>query len=195
MPRYRAGPVCCRTSPAHQEPTEDTGASRVRHARSLPPGMNHERDQPLADAEAAYLRAARYAEECRHRCRRARALAAPTSGRRRAITVVTTTALDRVSVVWCVATRASRGLGVVWRVSLWVGLVLRLVCEVLVSVSCVSRLPPRPGVFEPVQECERAKLEVPEVKSSLYINNRQPYGSLSKHVLRRPAVVEGSGRR
>ena len=53
------------------------------HARSLPPGMNRERDQPLADAEAAYLRAARYAEECRHRCRRARALAAPTSGRRR----------------------------------------------------------------------------------------------------------------
>ena len=38
--------------------------------------------------------------------------------------------------------RASRGSGVVWRVSLWVGLVLRLVCEVLVSVSCVSRLPP-----------------------------------------------------
>ena len=29
-----------------------------------------------------------------------------------------------------------------WRVSRWVGLVLRLVCEVLVSVSCVSRLPP-----------------------------------------------------
>ena len=29
--------------------------------------MNRERDQPLADAEAAYLRAARYAEECRHR--------------------------------------------------------------------------------------------------------------------------------
>ena len=29
-----------------------------------------------------------------------------------------------------------RGSGVVWRVSLWVGLVLRLVCEVLVSVSC-----------------------------------------------------------
>ena len=27
-------------------------------------------------------------------------------------------------------------------VSLWAGLVLRLVCEVLVSVSCVSRLPP-----------------------------------------------------
>ena len=26
--------------------------------------------------------------------------------------------------------------------SRWVGLVLRLVCEVLVSVSCVSRLPP-----------------------------------------------------
>ena len=56
--------------------------SRI-HARSLPPGMNRERDQPLADAEAAYLRAARHAEECRHRCRRARALAAPTSGRRR----------------------------------------------------------------------------------------------------------------
>ena len=41
---------------------------------------------------------------------------------------------------------ASRGSGVVWRVSLeyslWVGfMVLRLVCEVLVSVSCVSRLP------------------------------------------------------
>lgn len=53
------------------------------HARSLPPGMNRERDQPLADAEAAYLRAARYAEESSHRCRRARALAAPTSGRRR----------------------------------------------------------------------------------------------------------------
>ena len=33
-----------------------------------------------------------------------------------------------------------------------------------------------------------------QVKSSLYINNRQPYGSLS-NVLRRPAVVEGSGRR
>ena len=31
-----------------------------------------------------------------------------------------------------------------------------------------------------------------QVKSSLYINNRQPYGSLS-NVLRRPAVVEGSG--
>ena len=56
--------------------------SRI-HARSLSPGMNRERDQPLADAEAAYLRAARHAEECRHRCRRARALAAPTSGRRR----------------------------------------------------------------------------------------------------------------
>ena len=28
-----------------------------------------------------------------------------------------------------------------------------------------------------------------QVKSSLYINNRQPYGSLS-NVLRRPAVVE-----
>ena len=38
--------------------------------------------------------------------------------------------------------RVSRGSGVVWRVSRWVGLVLRLVCEVLVSVSCVSRLPP-----------------------------------------------------
>ena len=55
---------------------------------------------------------------------------------------VKTTALDRVSGVVCAATRASRGSGVVWRVSLWVGLVLRLVCEVLVSVSCVSRLPP-----------------------------------------------------
>jgi len=33
-----------------------------------------------------------------------------------------------------------------------------------------------------------------QVKSSLYINNGQPYGSLS-NVLRRPAVVEGSGRR
>ena len=44
--------------------------------------------------------------------------------------------------MWCVATRASRGSSVVWRVSLWAGLVLRLVCEVLVSVSCVSRLPP-----------------------------------------------------
>ena len=31
-------------------------------------------------------------------------------------------------------------------------------------------------------------------QSSLYINNRQPYGSLS-NVLRRPAVVEGSRRR
>ena len=35
---------------------------------------------------------------------------------------------------------------------------------------------------------------VKPAKSSLYINNRQPYGSLS-NVLRRPAVVEGSGRR
>ena len=34
--------------------------------------------------------------------------------------------------VWSGATHVSR----------WVGLVLRLVCEVLVSVSCVSRLPP-----------------------------------------------------
>ena len=55
--------------------------------------------------------------------------------------------------VWClvlVATRASRGSGVVWRVSLWVGLVLRLVCEVLV---CRSRVcpPAPPGVFEPIQ--------------------------------------------
>ena len=32
------------------------------NARSLP-GMSRERDQPLADAEAAHLRAARYAEE------------------------------------------------------------------------------------------------------------------------------------
>ena len=54
---------------------------------------------------------------------------------------VTTTALDRVSGVVCGDARASRGSGVVWRVSLWAGLVLRLVCEVLVSVSCVSRLP------------------------------------------------------
>ena len=30
-----------------------------------------------------------------------------------------------------------------------------------------------------------------EVKSSLYINNRQPYGSLS-NVLRKPAVEDGS---
>jgi hypothetical protein len=54
------------------------------NARSLP-GMYHVRDQPLANAEAAYLRAARYAEECRHRCRQARALAAPSSRRRDAI--------------------------------------------------------------------------------------------------------------
>jgi hypothetical protein len=55
-----------------------------RNARSLP-GMNRERHQPLANAEAAYLRAARHAEECRHRCRQTRALAAPapSSGRRR----------------------------------------------------------------------------------------------------------------
>ena len=48
------------------------------------------------------------------------------------------------------ATHASRGSGVVWRVSRWVGLVLRLVCEVLVSVSCPSRVCPgsSPGVFE-----------------------------------------------
>jgi hypothetical protein len=52
------------------------------NARCLP-CVRRERAQLLADAEAAYLRAARYAEECRHRCRRARALAAPTSGRRR----------------------------------------------------------------------------------------------------------------
>ena len=37
-------------------------------------------------------------------------------------------------------------------------------------------------------------LRVGLFKSSLYINNRQPYGSLS-NVLRRPVVVEGSGRR
>ena len=42
------------------------------------------------------------------------------------------------------------GSGVVWRVSLWVGLVLRLVCEVLVSVSSVCPGSP-PSVFEPVK--------------------------------------------
>ena len=47
----------------------------------------------------------------------------------------------------CVPPGFARGRDGVWsgrlaRVSLWVGLVLRLVCEVLVSVSCVSRLPP-----------------------------------------------------
>ena len=73
-----------------------------------------------------------------------------------AITVVTTTALDRVSGVVCGDARraracvpGSRGSGLVWRVSLWlslwVGLVLRLrlVCEVLGSVLCVSRGSPR----------------------------------------------------
>ena len=87
-------------------------------------------------------------------------LAAPTSGRRRRHRHHHT-ALDRVTVgsrvsgvwcvvVWCGATHASRGSGVVWRVSRWVGLVLRLVCEVLVSVSCPSRVCPgsSPGVFE-----------------------------------------------
>ena len=58
---------------------------------------------------------------------------------------VTTTALDRESGVVCGdACVYSRfpGFGCgLWRVSRWVGLVLRLVCEVLVSVSCVSRLP------------------------------------------------------
>jgi hypothetical protein len=33
-----------------------------------------------------------------------------------------------------------------------------------------------------------------QVKSSLYINYRQPYGSLS-NVLRKPAVEDGSGRK
>jgi len=33
-----------------------------------------------------------------------------------------------------------------------------------------------------------------QVKSSLYINNRQPYGSVS-NVLRKPAGEDGSGRR
>ena len=55
-----------------------------RNARSLP-GMNRERHQPLANAEAAYLRAARHAEECRHRCRQAQWVGttsrAPTGGR------------------------------------------------------------------------------------------------------------------
>ena len=60
---------------------------------------------------------------------------------------VTTTALDRVSGVVCGdACVPGIGCGLQARVSLWAGLVLRLVCEVLVSVSCVSRLPPR--VFE-----------------------------------------------
>ena len=64
---------------------------------------------------------------------------------------VTTTALDRVSGLVCgeLATRArSRGSGVVWRVSRWVGLVLRWfgLCG-----SCVCRMcPAPPGVFEPV---------------------------------------------
>ena len=48
----------------------------------------------------------------------------------------------RVSgVVWSDACVPGFGSGLA-RESVWVGLVLRLVCEVLVSVSCVSRLPP-----------------------------------------------------
>ena len=49
--------------------------------------------------------------------------------------------------------------------------------------------------YEPAT-LQRCNIRTPSVKSSLYINNRQPYGSLS-NVLRRPAVVEqpveGSG--
>ena len=114
-----------------------------RNHRSLPPGMNHERDHRSA------------ARGCRSRLPPRRpvrggvpspnavGLAPSLLPRPGAVAItVTTTALDRVRVVWCVATRASRGSGVVWRASLWVGLVLRLVCEVLVSVSCASRLPP-----------------------------------------------------
>ena len=74
---------------------QDTGGSWDTHGRSLRPGMNRERDQPLADAEAAYLRAARYAEECRHRD--AVGLAPSLLPRPGAVAVtVTTTALDRV---------------------------------------------------------------------------------------------------
>ena len=61
-----------------------------------------------------------------------------------AITVTTTSALDRVSGVVCGdACVPGFGCGLAREsVGGWVGLVLRLVCEVLVSVSCVSRLPP-----------------------------------------------------
>ena len=57
---------------------------------------------------------------------------------------VTTTALDRVSgVVSGDACVPGFGCGLACvRVCRWVGLALRLVCEVLVSVLCVSRLPP-----------------------------------------------------
>ena len=40
-----------------------------------------------------------------------------------AITVTTTALAGEWCLVWCGATRASRGSGVVWRVSRWVGLV------------------------------------------------------------------------
>ena len=76
------------------------------HARSLPPGMNRERDQPLADAEAAYLRAARYAEECRHRSTDAVGLAPSLLPRPGAVAItVTTTALAGE---WCGVVRRVR---------------------------------------------------------------------------------------
>ena len=91
--------------------------------------MNCERDQPLADAEAAYLRAARYAEECRHRSTDAVGLAPSLLPRPGAVAItVTTTALAGE---WCgVVRRVRPGVRVwsgLWRVSRWVGLVLRLV--------------------------------------------------------------------
>ena len=111
------------------------------HARSLPPGMNSERDQPLADAEQPLTSAPPGTR--RSAVTDAVGLAPSLLPRPGAVAItVTTTALAGV---WCgVGRRVCPGVrvSVVWRVSRWVGLVLRLVCEVLLSVSCVSRLPP-----------------------------------------------------
>ena len=63
----------------------------------------------------------------------------------------------------------------------------------VISVECTERRD-RTKPIKRKQGFRDSCIESSQVKSSLYINNRQPYGSLS-NVLRKPAGEDGSGRR